>query len=302
MIQTVLGPIQKDQLNKTYIHEHLYFDLTNVRNDDDSVQRDIDLTIKELEPALDWGIKSVIDVTCINMGRDVKQLMDLSKKANIHVVCSTGYYLTDYYPEYVFNESVQQLADRMIKECLEGIDGTAIKAGIIGEIGTLTNEFTETNKKVFEAAALTHKATGLAISTHPNMSTMAYEQAVFLIDHGVKADKIIIGHMDLTDDLSYLEKVLDTGVNVGFDTIGKNNYLSEDKRLETLSALIKRGYVNQIVLSEDISRKSYYKSFGGLGYGYLVNQYLPKLKQLGVTDQQIDQMLIENPKNILDRS
>jgi len=295
-----MGKVSKDKLGKTYMHEHIITDLSAVRKNHDSVMTDVSEALLEIEPAVSAGINTFLDVSCIGMGRNVGKLKEISEKSGVNIVCSTGYYLKSYYPQYIFEEEPEQIADRLIAEIEGGIEGTGIKPGIIGEIATGKNEFDSDNKKVFKAAALSHLKTGLPITTHCSLGTMALEQIEFLTNLGVENTKIIVGHMDLLTDYDKLVEVFKTGVFLGFDTIGKNVYLPEEARLETLYRAITDGWAAQIVLSEDLSKKSYYKSNGGLGYGYLVECFLPKLMAMGVSLKDVDTMLKHNPAKVLD--
>lgn len=186
-----------------------------------------------------------------------------------------------------------QIADRMAYEITNGT------AGMIGEIGTSKNEWTPNEKKLFEAAVLAHKVTGAPIYTHTTLSTLAREQAKYLTENGVNPDKVIIGHVDLAGDLQLVLDVLSYGVNVGFDTVGKSNYLPDEKRVEMIAELEKRGLTDHIVLSEDITRKSQLKIFGGIGYSYLFDEFIPMLKKAGINENTINQMLSKNPDRIL---
>lgn len=302
MIKTVTGNIEASQLGNVFMHEHLYADLSGVRHDEDSLMTNVEEITQELQAAVVDGIKTIVDVSCLGMGRNPQKLQEISKATGVNVIASTGYYLTSYYPETVATETDHEIADRFIADIENGMDGTDIKAGIIGEIATGKNEFTQDNKKVFRAAARAHRKTGVPITTHCSAGTMAYEQAMFLINEGVDRKKIIIGHLDLLDDKDALVNVLQTGVTIGFDTIGKNGYRSNETRVANLVYLLEQGYVNQIVLSEDISRKSYYQSHGGHGYGYLTQIFLPALRAEGVSEINIEQMLKKNPAAILDVS
>ena len=109
----------------------------------------------------------------------------------------------------------------------------------------------------------------------------------------------MLGHIDLSGDLDYICRVLDTGACVGFDTVGKNNYFPDEKRVEYLMELERRGYMDQIVLSEDLTRKSHLAHFGGIGYAYLFETFLPMLKAAGMKQESIDKILIGNPGRIL---
>ena len=117
----------------------------------------------------------------------------------------------------------------------------------------------------------------------------------------MKPEKIVIGHMDLSQDTEKILEILEKGVNVGFDTIGKLNYCPDTFRVKALREIAERGRLSQVVLSMDITRKSHLKSFGGIGYGYLFESFLPLLRENGFSEEEIDMLLIHNPKRILEQ-
>ena len=135
--------------------------------------------------------------------------------------------------------------------------------------------------------------------THTTLATLALEQAGFLVERGVEPDRVIIGHMDLGGDLDAVLDVLALGVNVGFDTIGKTNYLPDERRVAMLLELERKGLIDHVVLSQDITRKSQLKEFGGKGYAYLVDTIVPMLRQAHMKEASIQQMLEKTPKHIL---
>ena len=112
-------------------------------------------------------------------------------------------------------------------------------------------------------------------------------------------DRIVLGHIDLSGDLDYIRRVLDYGITIGFDTVGKNNYFPDAKRVEYLMALEAENRLDQIVLSEDLTRKSHLKYKGGIGYCYLFETFIPMLKEAGFKQESLDKMLIHNPARIL---
>ena len=186
----------------------------------------------------------------------------------------------------------------MIDEVRNGVEG-GTKAGMIGEIGTSKNTMTPMEQKVFDAAIIAAKETGMPIYTHTTLGTYAPEQAAYFKAAGLPLNRIVLGHIDLSGDLDYIRRVLDTGISIGFDTVGKNNYFPDAKRVEYLMALEKEGYLDQIVLSEDLTRKSHLKHKGGIGYCYLFETFLPMLKEAGFRQESLDKLLIQNPNRIL---
>jgi phosphotriesterase-related protein len=195
--------------------------------------------------------------------------------------------------------SVRELAKLAVKEISEGIANTGIKASVIGEFGTSKDTFTEMERKVFDSMALAAVQTGAVVTTHTTLGTMALEQAEYLKAEGVKPENIIIGHLDLSQNPDTIISVLKEGVNIGFDTVGKNSYCPDTFRAQMLKRIAKEGYLDQVVLSMDITRKSHLKKWGGPGYAYLFETFLPMLLEYGLSEAQIEQLMIDNPNRIL---
>lgn len=191
--------------------------------------------------------------------------------------------------------SVQELAQEMVDEIEQGIDGTDLKAGIIAEIGSSEGKITPLEEKVFIAAALAHNQTRRPISTHTSFSTMGLEQLALLQAHGVDLSRVTVGHCDLKDNLDNILKMIDLGAYVQFDTIGKNSYYPDEKRIAMLHALRDRGLLNRVMLSMDITRRSHLKANGGYGYDFLLTTFIPQLRQSGFSQADVDVMLRENP-------
>lgn len=299
MIQTVTGEIKAAELGRTYIHEHIKIDLSGVKNNPDTNYNDLDGVIAELKELKEKGIDSLVEVTNRGMGRDVAALIRAAKEAKIKVIASTGFYKEPFLPQYVYEMEEETLSRLLIQDMIKGIDGTEVKAHVIGEIGSSHNQFTPMEQKVFRVAVRVHHETGRPISTHTTLGTMALEQIEFFQNNNVSLERVIIGHLDLSSDLDYHLRIADTGCYMAFDTVGKVNYQPDEKRVDHIQALIKRGHLKQIMLSEDLTRKSHLKCNGGIGYSYLVDSFIPKLRQAGITQEQVDEMLIENPRRFL---
>jgi phosphotriesterase-related protein len=295
------GVIRPDQLGKTYMHEHLYLDLSRVKGDPDTHYDATDLVIEEMKQLKAKGISTIVEVTNHGMGRDLERMQRIVKESGIQVVISTGFYKDPFLPASVRSQPVDKLVKMMIRELNEGIGDSGIRAQLIGEIGTSKDQMTEMEAKVFEAAARAHRETGAAISTHTTLGTYALEQLEFFKGFGVDLEKVVIGHVDLRCDMETHLRIAQTGATLAFDTIGKINYASDEARVKHIKGLIERGHVGQIVLSQDLTRKSHLKKFGGIGYCYMLDEFLPKLREAGVEEEQIMQMLVKNPVRVLDR-
>ncbi|MDY0404787.1 TatD family hydrolase [Virgibacillus sp. 179-BFC.A HS] len=257
----------------TYMHEHTTIDLSEVKNDEDCHLDVFPETVKEFQKLYQKGVRNIVDVTNFGMGRNIPFVQKVAKETGIHIIFSTGYYQEKFYPIQVFRETREQLAERMIKEITTGIKGTDAKAEIIGEIGTSHNKWTETERKVFEAVVIAHKETKKPITTHTSLGTLGHEQVDFFKTNGVDLNRVIIGHVDLTGDADYILKMLKEGVYVEFDTIGKENYMPDQVRADILKKVQDQGYMDQILVSMDITRKSHLTYKGGLGYSFLLDQF-----------------------------
>lgn len=296
----VFGEINPEQLGRTYIHEHLSIDLSKQKNDDDARFDNYDEIIGELKVLKSKGICSLVEVTNRGMGRDVEIIKKIAKESGLQVIASTGFYKEPFLPDYTYTMSEKELAKLIIKDLTVGMDETEVKAHVIGEIGTSHNTVTQMEEKIFRASVLAHLETGKPISTHTTLGTMGLWQTEFLKKHGADMKHIVIGHLDLSADSDYHLKIADTGCFMAFDTIGKFSYQPEENRVRCLKTLIERGHLHQIVMSEDLTRKSHLKQQGGIGYSYLPDVFIPMLLEAGISQEQIKVILEDNPRRFLD--
>lgn len=282
----------------TYAHEHIPIDRSEVIEDEDALLDSQQLVIQELKELYKKGVRNIVEATCRGIGRNVAYAQKVATETGINIVQATGWYQSAFLPIEVYQLSVTQLAEMMIKDITIGIKNTDIKAGVIGEIATTKNRWTEQEEKVFNAAVIASKETHTPIMTHTSIGTLGHEQVEFFQKKHANLRKIIIGHVDLTGNPNYVLEMLKTGINVEIDTIGKNNYMSDAKRVEIIKAAQDAGFTDQIVMSMDITRKSHLKANGGIGYAYLLDSFIPELKAGGVTEEFINKMLVENPQRI----
>ncbi|AVQ17823.1 phosphotriesterase family protein [Fusobacterium mortiferum] len=283
----------------TYIHEHMTIDLSGVKNNIDCKLNDFEKTKKELLRLKELGVTRIVDVTNMGMGRNVEFITRLEKETGIEILMSTGYYKEPFFPKEVEKLSIEKLEEKLINDIKIGIDGTNKKATFIGEIGTGFEKMTSLEEKVFIVASRVQKKTGVYISTHTSLGKLGHEQLDIIEKNGGNLEKVILGHTDLSKDIHYIETLLKRGVYISFDTIGKINYLSEEKRIEYIKYLCDRGWENKILLSVDLTRQSHLKENGGIGYSYLLEEFVPKLLENGVELEKIEKFLVENPKKIL---
>ncbi|MBT2764601.1 phosphotriesterase [Paenibacillus sp. ISL-20] len=295
-IQTVLGPIRPEELGVCACHEHLYVDLSRIKKNEDTCLQDTGLVLDDLQSFYAYGGRAIVEVTNDGMGRNAQKLAEISKVSNIHIVASTGCYKDPFIPEDKLHWNRDQFAEWMIREIGSGIADTSIKPGVIGEIGSSLNEFKPVETELFHGAVAAAKETGLPLSTHTTLGTCALEQIELFIGEGMPLDQVIIGHQDLNEQDDVVLDVLKAGAYVAMDTIGKENYRSDNARLESLLKFIEQGYEDQLLLSTDLTRKSHLHALGGQGYDVVLRSFVPALRGRGITDAVINKLLVTNPQ------
>ena len=288
-----------DKLGYTLMHEHLTIDLSKIKKDPDTILDDNNATIAEFKELYKNGVRNILDVTNTGMGRDEEAIINIMKATKINVITSTGFYKDPFLPEDFEDKSVDELANMMINELTTGYINSTLTPKCIGEMGTSKNMMTANEEKLFKAASIAQRKTNALVYTHTTLGTYAKEQIDFFTKEQVDLSKIIIGHVDLTGDKDYIVSLINKGVNVGFDTIGKVNYMKDEVRAEILKHIQDINKIDQVVLSLDITRKSHFKDNGGIGYNYLFTSFIPLLRTYGITEDSINKMLKDNPNRLL---
>ncbi len=284
-----------DASGYTFAHEHLHIDLSSFKNNIDCRLDQYDLICGEMKTLYALGVRNIIEMTNRYMGRNPQFMLDIMRDTGMNVMACTGYYQHDFYPPHVASTPADVLAQEMINEIEIGIEGTGLKAGIIAEIGSSVDVITPDEAKMFAAAAIAHRETGRPISTHTSFSTMGLEQLALLKKYGVDLARVVIGHCDLKDNLDNILRMIDLGAYVQFDTIGKNNYYPDEKRVAMLQEIARRGLLDHVMLSMDITRRSHLKANGGPGFDYLLTTFVPLLQDAGFTQSDVDLMLRDTP-------
>ncbi len=281
---------------------------------DNLILDDVDLAIAEVQEFKDAGGSCLVDVSSIGIRMDLAGVQQVSRETRVHIVQGTSFYLEDSLPPWVFEASVDELADIIVRDIEEGIEDTGIRAGIIGEVGTM--KLTELEVRVLRASARAQLATGAAISlhTHPHFR-FGEETVALLIEEGVPVDRIIVGHMDenlvtFEPGLAYLDyhyRLADLGVWLQYDTFGAECYYDstgmreplDSERACAVAAVSARGHLDQLLLGQDVWLKQSLKSFGGQGYSHLLTAVPVMLRHFGLTDEQIRTMMVDNPRRVL---
>lgn len=283
----------------TLMHEHIYLDLSKVKNSDDCLLNSFDLMVAEFKQLKSLGVERIVDVTNIGMGRNIAYVEQIQQQSGVEILSATGCYKEPFLPDWFYVESTEQIARRFITEIEQGIEHTARKARIIGEVGSGFDGINQHEQKLLQAAALASLATGKYITTHTSLGRFGEQQLDLFDSMGVSSERVIVGHTDLAGDRDYLFRLLDRGAFVEFDTIGKLSYQPDELRADLFSQAVKQGYQQQLLLSVDITRKSHLKANGGIGYAYLFEHFIPMLFERGVNEQDIEVILQQNPNRIL---
>jgi phosphotriesterase-related protein len=257
-----------------------------------------ELLCRDLKMVYDHGVRNIVDLTNQSMGRNpeyVKRLMDIT---GINIILSTGYYLERYLGESVAGRSVSELTEQAMDDLTRGIGDTDYCAGVIGEIAWSHEGPFEMEKTAWQAMSAAALRSGAVVSTHPSRGIQQIPQAEYLIGRGIKPDKIVIGHIEFYPNDDSLKKLLKKGVYIGLDMVGKLGKERDEYRADTVRKVKDWGCLSQLVLSLDLCRKEDLRAAGSYGYVYLFDTFIPMLKERGITEEEIDLMLKENPARI----
>ncbi|MEX1168984.1 MAG: hypothetical protein WEE50_02455, partial [Chloroflexota bacterium] len=306
-IQTVLGAIEPAALGFTLPHEHTQIALWQIEGRWDYWQltRDEPLILGELGKFRAAGGSGLADLTLPGVGRDPAWLRRLAEASGLHLVMGCGWYRTAYYPpeSLIDRRSVDDLADELVGEFVNGVGDSGVRPGIIGEIGTDKPWVSPSEERVHRAVARAARRTGMAISTHAVMSAVGLDQLRIFEEEGADLSRVVIGHADSYPLLEHCLEVLRRGANLEFDFLGMSftptERHGEGRIVELVCELIARGHADRILLSQDVCHDSQLTAYEGNGYVYLAEAFLPRLRSAGVTAAEIETMTVDNPRRLL---
>jgi predicted metal-dependent phosphotriesterase family hydrolase len=306
-VQTVLGRVSAADLGFVLPHEHTGIQLWQIPNRWDywELTPDDALIVPELAAFRTAGGGTLVDLTLPGVGRDPLRLRRYGQASGLHIVMGTGWYRTAYYPPeaLIDRRSVDDLADELVREIETGVDGTDVRPGIIGEIGTDKPWLTALEERVHRAAGRAARRTGLAITTHSVMSAVGLAQLAIFEDEGVDPGRVVIGHADSYPSLEHYLEIIRRGANLEFDFLGMSFTPMErhggPRIVDLARELIERGHADRLLLSQDVCHNSQLTAYGGNGYVHLFATFLPQLRAAGVPESAIHQMTVLNPARIL---
>ena len=319
MVNTVLGPVSSDNLGKTYIHEHILFGYPGFQGDMSVAPFDwnetLHLCIGVIKPLKEkYGLQTVVDGTPNECGRNVLFMKAVAEATGVNIIPASGYYYEgEGAPAYFkqragMTDILPDVLEIFRTEIRVGIEGTGIKAGVF-KVASSKNEITPYEEVFFKAAAKVSSEEGIPIITHTQEGTMGPEQADLLIANGADPKRVNIGHMGGSTDISYHLEVLSKGVYISFDRFGLQGLVGcprDDVRETVIAGLCAAGYADRIMLAHDCAIKWLGRPLPvpeeamplieNWNWANILENVVPALRKMGVSDEQINLMLVENPK------
>jgi phosphotriesterase-related protein len=297
LVMTVLGPRPVEELGVTLMHEHLLFDVSNWWQPATTAMQ---IRLSELP----------VDISMIGdlrmhpfLNRDNCKQLDV----NVSIEEVQQFYLGNAHPEYVKRMSVDDIANLIVNDVGAGENLPPVCAGLIGEIG-VSKDFTDEERKVLRGAAQASARTGVPLMVHlPGWERLAHEVLDIAEQEGADLRHTVLCHMNPSlHDIEYQTSLADRGAFIEYDMIGMDYFYadqqaqspSDEENAEAIKKLIDAGYIKHLLLSQDVFLKMMLTRYGGFGYGYILRYFVPRLRRHAVTDDQISEMLVENPRRV----
>jgi len=348
-VQTVLGPIDADDLGITLPHEHCLFDLSMwftepkrsserfrahqpvtlenlgwvryhpYNNSDNWIMQDEEVAIRELQRFSRFGGCSLVDMSNNGLGRDPEALARIARATGLNIIMGSGFYLEPLWPEGLTEDG---MVESVVRDIEEGADGTGIRSGLIGEIGIERfgpdKPMTPGYLMALRATAQAQRQTGAPVNIHPGHSPDSPLEIVkYLASHGADVTRVAISHIDRTVFQHDMRVDLaNTGCYLEYDMFSFEGWhqtrhvLSEDNplhvevpndagRVAEIVQLVDAGFIDQILISHDHCSKHRLFSWGGPGYAHILENIVPLLLDRGLTQRQVQTIIVDNPKRFL---
>ncbi len=273
--------------------------------------------IAELQAFQAAGGTALVDCTVEGIGADPAAVRAIAQQTGLHIVQGTGFHIELNHPAWSFAADLGELTERFTQDVLHGIGTTGVRAGLIGEIGTSgvsqqarvkQGDMTAQEAKVLQAAGRAARRTGAAVAVHLDPRGQGAFAAIRLLQaEGVAPERMIMCHMDAHPNLDYHRAVAAQGVYVEYDHFGREYYAGhlgrpyglDTRRVELLQALVADGYAEQVLISQDVCCKLDLCRHGGVGYGHVLRTIVPRLRQAGLSEADLDAILVHNPRQVL---
>ena len=301
------------------MHEHVFVldteILQNYPEEWGTEEKRITDAVNRLNELKGRGVDTIVDLTVIGIGRYIPRIQQIARQTEINIVVATGIYTYHDAPHYfhfrgpgTVLDGPELMVDMFVHDINEGIAGTGVKAGIL-KCATDEPGVTKDVERILRATALAHRQTGVPISTHTHAaSRVGLDQQRIFREEGVDLSRVVIGHSGDTADLAYLEELVNNGSYIGMDRFGIDTILSFEDRVKTVASMCRRGHAEKMVLSHDAACYNHWLPERELPmllprwhYLHIHNDVIPALKQQGVTEEQLQTMLVTNPRKIFER-
>ncbi len=338
-VMSVRGPVDTSQLGITLPHEHLVNDATSWAHRTESVGwdpedfaarpvapdilwdlkhdpfgnldncrlDDIEATVEEVTRYAALGGRTILETTGLEAGRDLAALRQISERTGVNIVAGTGYYLESAQPDHVRGLAPEQIAERLLLDLTQGEDG--IRPGFIGEIG-VGQPFTAQEHASLRGAFLAQREVLLPMQVHlPGWFRVGDRVLDIGEECGVDPAHVVLCHMGPSGgDPDYQERLLRRGAWVQYDMIGMEVFYadqgvqcpSDEENARNLLQLVERGFGSQLLISQDVFLKSLLRRHGGPGYGHILQYFVPRLRRLGLDDEGVTRLLVDNPRALFE--
>jgi phosphotriesterase-related protein len=318
-IQTVRGPVDTSRLGPTLMHEHIFVlsaeIMQNYPEGWGDEERRVAEAVARMNQLASSGVRTVVDLTVIGLGRYIPRIQRIAARTGINIIVATGIYTYNDIPFYFHFQGPgtamggpELMIDLFVRDIERGIADTGVRAGIL-KCATDTPGMTKGVERVLRAVAQAHRQTGVPISTHTHaVSKRGLEQQKIFREEGVDLTRVVIGHSGDTTDLDYLQELIANGSYLGMDRFGIDTILPFEQRVDTVAAMCERGHAGKMVLSHDaacfndwLPERALPAVLPNWHYMHIHNDVIPALKKRGVTEEQIQTMMVETPRAIFEK-
>lgn len=318
-VQTVRGAVDVADLGRTYMHEHVFVLSADVQQNypdewGDEQARVTD-AVQKLTALAGQGVRTIVDPTVIGLGRYIPRIQRIAEQVpDLNIVVATGCYTYDDVPfffhhrgpalsEVAGTEVPDPMVDMFVGDIEDGIAGTGVKAGLL-KCAIDHQGLTAGVERVMRAVAQAHRRTGtpVTVHTHPGSRTGLAVRRVLCDEEGVDPRRVVLGHSGDTTDVDHLTELAEAGFVLGMDRFGINLETTFEARADTVVEMCRRGYADQMVLSQDASCYIDWVDPGVMAlltqwhYLHIEQEVLPYLREHGVTEQQTQAMLVDVPR------
>lgn len=339
LVMTVRGPVPAATLGPTMVHEHLFIHLTpsfsrapddrdgrfaelpvtprlqswlrfhSVNNRDNLVLEDPETALAELDTYREAGGGTLVDLTVIGLNPRPDLLAAIAARTDVHIVAATGFYQAQTLPPGVADWSEERMAETMRRELQVGIGDSAVRAGIIGELG-VSDQPAPVETRALAAAAQVQRDLGYAVNIHPGWGPDGTRRTVEAAERaGLDPGRTIISHLDnrFGADLDGYLELARRGFRLGLDCCGKEDYYphvdhqlpTDSERVRVVLGIVDAGFADRLFLAQDVCTKHQLLANGGQGYAHVLRTFAPRLRARGVDEATLTRILVDNPRTLL---